>query len=1563
MSTIREPLFNFQTLTNSNTTFDWLLRTNQLIQGMNTLYVADVVEGDGICLARNGGIVQINIDPGPGLGFTNSKDLTLSFLNLSEALSLTTTSPTANNDYFIVGLPNSSTVRKIKANSILPPTILHNHTFDGNINFNNDIQIKPTKTTYDFTDRWTAKINVGQESSLMYEGYNSLWSFNGNLNLGTTDSFAIISNNIKTGIQSNTLESVFNFCTQNLLGTVPDTDSDDAFPTILSFNFNVGSAPEMWDRANVGNTNIWPTTWKLKFDTTTTKLYHYDSTGSDNNQELLSIEKVGLNDNLITVNGRIQITDLQNSEQFINTPDGSAYKVPLTNSVGLLDKKFTNRIITTDFTDTLQGGSLVVVSNFTDGDAEYSLAIADGIGKSDVIGIVESVSAGAVTIVLSGEFELTNAVLEPGTKYYLSQTNAGQYVAEGTYSSGIIKPVFVATSETTGLLLPFASAITSNIGSVIVNYGAENEETLPIDLQNYPLKFIAGPNIQFDLTSNDEIEIRVIDAAGAQDTFNTINVDGVGSTDGNNSITATEPNQAFTLKSNSLSIFADDITKQIQIETPNSFTEFRFSDTNSNNVYSADKANDVLHFIAGSGISFEQNTDDSIIISANISGSINATNINWTGLNQVIVGPDYNYPSGRLLSLSNPDDGRDGIFEGGWSELVIDRLANFDMGGGQKPITINLNVNPITFTYLGEEYSLDPSYALANQSIAYMPDALAGYVFGNITPSGYTPSYTGGIGELYYQHSIKRLTRRDMRLFLGIHPTGFIDSVANIFRQWTIFGTGMSPVEAANKDATIIFEAGSGIQLTVEDVSNTPRLKIANTGVAQNAYSTINTYSYEGVLTETLNAITAEDNLNITSGKFVKVFANTNNDLSFDISIDDDYVLLGNPGTTDGMNVIDLSTNNDCFVGRINGGIIQPITPEDLAFGATTSSPPALPLPYFGMIKLSGNGVPGTVYLNANDEDAANRKGYFTLVAGQNVTFDIGSLPNYVTINSSGTGDSTPVSTIKTILLDSSNFYTVSNAFDTLKFSSGNGILLTSPPNPVNRTVDINFSLASIDNAAILANSGAQSGIPSGFIVEPNCIVGRYLNSETLSNINITVPPAADKPSLKQILDIRHFNKWQIGTGTTVDATGVAGSTLRFAAGTGVSLSITGSSPNQALQISASTSLVTDSAPTFKTLFDEATVTGTTLKYGNSYILSANKKFLKQELYYINTFTTTKGNPSTTISLDGHVLSKEFVSDAAMTDLPTLVRTVTSAAGRTDQYYAGNSFTEHVYGTKYTLSVANYNTTTLTRGDLTLQGNIITFDSTSNITFGGSGSDIVLTNKYLRPSSSIFRLRSPNSGTPNLFITGYNSTLTTCSALINIQSKNGLVFDFANDAIGTSIPANGLKLNFAVNLDNEIYPITINGCNLEFTTSIKFSGINVDFTEVGSISGLVPSAHASTHQYAQDLASDGDAEQSDVLRAWQVGAVARLNPVINNSICIANGDGEFDFNTAINNPDALYGGSTVKNYQQFFEDTITRSTSSVGPMYVVLANGSEVDVEAEITPKGPPGQIIMIRAE
>jgi hypothetical protein len=89
----------------------------------------------------------------------------------------------------------------------------------------------------------------------------------------------------------------------------------------------------------------------------------------------------------------------------------------------------------------------------------YSLALADDIYTSEVIGVVQSANSSEFTYVINGYISGLTGI-EDATCYYLSDTVPGQLTMDApTVSGSVIKPVLIGTSTTTGVVVEFPSVV------------------------------------------------------------------------------------------------------------------------------------------------------------------------------------------------------------------------------------------------------------------------------------------------------------------------------------------------------------------------------------------------------------------------------------------------------------------------------------------------------------------------------------------------------------------------------------------------------------------------------------------------------------------------------------------------------------------------------------------------------------------------------------------------------------------------------------------------------------------------------------------------------------------------------------------------------------------------------------------------------------------------------------------------------------------------------------------------------------------------------------------------
>jgi hypothetical protein len=378
-----------------------------------------------------------------------------------------------------------------------------------------------------------------------------------------------------------------------------------------------------------------------------------------------------------------------------------------------------------------------------------------------------------------------------------------------------------------------------------------------------------------------------------------------------------------------------------------------------------------------------------------------------------------------------------------------------------------------------------------------------------------------------------------------------------------------------------------------------------------------------------------------------------------------------------------------------------------------------------------------------------------------------------------------------------------------------------------------------------------------------------------------------------------------------------------------------------ALTFVSNTVLSTDTLPTFISKeYTGISATGTEVFYGTTGN-NTNRVILN----------TTKLNitDAATTPVTSGVLHKEMISVSPLG--PTIsTATVTAASGRTSQkYLAGVNFVESIYGNSYKLRVQDYNGTTAQLGDLSLEADVVNITATNNINFAGVGPFINLGNKTINTGSIQFKLAT--------------SSGTEMEILCNNGVNSG---QFANF---TMTNATTFKINLSSGAGTSVLTTTANGTGQTLTstgtitinaTTTFTPGTTINFTSC-TVNGLPAGAdHALTHQSVTSEIDDAvptEPTGSDAISAWQVGAVARAEPVLLNKIAIAISSGFYDQSVAFNDTQ-LYGasGGVASAYSTLF----TAGNTNVGPMYVVLANGQESNLTS-IEAKGPPGQIIMIR--
>jgi hypothetical protein len=779
---------------------------------------------------------------------------------------------------------------------------------------------------------------------------------------------------------------------------------------------------------------------------------------------------------------------------------------------------------------------------------------------------------------------------------------------------------------------------------------------------------------------------------------------------------------------------------------------------------------------------------------------------------------------------------------------------------------------------------------------------------------------------------------------LGIAQEGFIDNIGSVFNQWTIDG-GSTYVTANDKSGVLNIQAGAGISLSNPGAPD--RIVITNTGVAQNAFGSVIVKNYNGSTIDSFDAASSSDNFTLKSGRFVTIDTDTNSDTAiFDISIPDDYSILGNPGTTDGMGIISLASNSYSLLGR-SGGPIEAITADTLKWTGVTSgtlTSPEMELPYFGVVQVGTAGTP--TILNSYGVG----KGALRVEAGSGVTLTADTNTNTITITSEGGPGTTTENALRTLFANSSQ-YNFSSTFNRVRLNNGNGIAITSSSDSTDAI--LNFNLASIPNNSVLANTNSIDAVPTHLSFATDQILGRLGGSGALGAYPIK---SGTGTTLRERLDIRHYGKVQISDGTTVTdltalgsgtATSTTGATLRLRAGSNITLS--GSLSNDSTSIititGANPSLILDTNPEFSGSVFSGTGRQNVITYGDPFIgvVPSGKAIVERH----RTYDVSNANNEHFITF------RELQLPLINSSLSTFATVTSPVTGQSIKADSGNA-TQYMYAGGYTLNVRNLSAGSTTQGNLTFVGDAIRLSATGTIHLEGTGTAVNLNAKVLRGTSNTFKFGAVGE----CILSSTNTSGTVSSTNFIMHSGSSFMLRFGATPI--------TQLLFTdEDQDGEVRITTTGtGANKKvvFDTDVDFGVVSgstrtIDFANA-TIVGLTVSSHSSTHDAVDSASSNTVASiGTDPIQAWQVGGVARGQPTMLNTIGIVNGDGQYDFDLSAVSKALLYSGSTTYNTTNY-TSSITASTK--GPLYLVVPSDTDTTNPAA-WPPGPPGQIILIR--
>lgn len=628
--------------------YTWFTTTNQIIDAINPLNIYDITPRKGLNESRSGGNVILDVHTGKGIkAYPNDAigGLTL------DIETLTTETSVSNVDYFLIEKPGtepSNDLFKVVASNILPPTINSDHEFLGTITVNalnvrdNAIRLQYGDTTTENDSGLILDTTTSSKVKFTYNTTKSAWF--SNRNIGLQDGYAFLTNGTgrRAEFKYTTSGSTqYDVALEMFMG-VDSTNNDDKSWIIEARNV---------DRA-------------LNF------IYkNYVNTDTETRIFYATVDTTNPVTSTFVVTDKIQIGNvLGSTTNFKTITDYSTSIIPISNSNGILDSKWTNRYVTTTYSSGLAVGNVVKILNDTNNQAtivKCALTSSSAEDEAYSIGIVERISGGKVWVVTHGEFTLSGVTnLDPGAVYYLTSGTPNYTLTKPT--SGIVKPVFVATSTSGGVFFPMSAqglsfgrfnAVAASGGTLV------SGSTVTSDAPNDIFTLDAGSGISLETDpSNNKIIIRAA-TAGNQPTYSSFATD-------SGTVAAFQPSETLlitgagggieVIADNKVDTNGDKLTIKGKYFRTISWT----GDSNTNDIPGSKTAtyDDNLQIYAGTGISIREHlgagggiyieaTGQSVSSIAN--GSITKEKLATFNPNSVLIGNSSGTPTLQVTTANS----------------------------------------------------------------------------------------------------------------------------------------------------------------------------------------------------------------------------------------------------------------------------------------------------------------------------------------------------------------------------------------------------------------------------------------------------------------------------------------------------------------------------------------------------------------------------------------------------------------------------------------------------------------------------------------------------------------------------------------------------------------------------------------------------------------------------------------------------------------------------------------------------------------------------------------------
>jgi hypothetical protein len=722
----------------NDTFYDWYQRTNQIIDYVNPINVYDVFAGAGLTESRTGtpGTIELSVGTNASLYGINTLVNTQGISQVVLDYASLSTGTVGNTTLFSIQ-NGSDQIFSVEASDILPPDINGNHAFGGVITVadlivdDGNITINNTGSTRDNCGIIIESINDTnvENVSFTYDTNTQAWYSSEYLGVKSGKGF----------VADTSPKAVFPFIATSAQGQVD-----------VRLETTIGGIPE---RISL----------EAEFDSNNSlTVAHYLNNSLVN--EIVEFTSNGTSGSSVIVKDTIQITDILNSTPFSQTP--AVTSVPITDSTNGYLSQFVNRVV-------VAKGSAAVGDVVRMNGSSLAKASPSSVSNAQVLGIVESIDGANAVVITSGPFNNISGLtgLTSGDVYYLDPSSAGDVTnTDPNNTNGVLdKPVFIATSATSGVIIPdfvgTGTTVISGGGTGTINNAFATVSVGTTDITatgEDTLTLVAGDNITLTPNGNEITISSDISSTGTPNSLLRYNQSG----------------QISELTPSSYSVVAKPLTgplSSVVIQPGNLLGRLDDTDDTDNPVQSL-SSTQVLNILGFSGnsfiktISFETGTGTpEYEFDADISGE---SVVIRAGANI-----SFEYSGGALYINSTGVEGTNIVTGSG--ELTV------GIEGGTQYTTTTLNFEP---DYAGTKSSNDEFiqfYARSTSSnIAFISakptNKYLKYLVGNTSgdhTAGYTLQFTtDGTKNLSYSYSTNSILQRET-ISINLASTISVDKI------------------------------------------------------------------------------------------------------------------------------------------------------------------------------------------------------------------------------------------------------------------------------------------------------------------------------------------------------------------------------------------------------------------------------------------------------------------------------------------------------------------------------------------------------------------------------------------------------------------------------------------------------------------------------------------------------------------------------------------------------------------------------------------------------------------